>query len=299
MSSAQTRVDATHPHEIYADFQLPDRIGLVVICGIRPPEVRPMRALEIVNGQRTDGRQTFRLSLIEPALRPVFAALCQDIVACTRVGVVDSLLALVVIQRLTHWRTLMDRETGGLGEMMLRGLIGELVVLRDDILPELGPEEAVRAWKGPFGAPQDFIKPDGRRIEVKTTRAHAGQVRINGLHQLDGCGDPLALYVVRTEDSSPDAPRAMTAPRLIAHLLQLLEAEPQAVDAFEAALRALCWHDHQSHSDVALRLLSIERHDVGDGFPKLTKADVPSDLLDADYVIALPGRRAQGGDQPL
>jgi hypothetical protein len=293
---AQTRVDAAHPLDIYADMQPPDRVGLVAVCGARPPEVRPMRALSVEQGKRADGRWTLRLSLLERQLMPVFAALCRDVVACTRSGVDETRLGQVVVQRLVHWRSLLDRDAAGLGEATLRGLIGELLVLRDRLMPTLRPAEAVGAWRGPLGAPQDFVLPDGRRIEVKTVGAHADQVRVNGLAQLDACGDPLALVVVRGEGSPPDARGALSAPALIVELRGLLAAEPEALAAFEAALSGLGWHEHLSHDAVALRVIAIEDHEVGPDFPLLTRTTVPAGVLDADYVIALPGRGRTGGE---
>lgn len=294
---AQTRVDAAHPLDIYADLQPPDRVGLVAVCGARPPEVRPMRALSVEHGRRADGRWTLRLALLERQLLPVFAALCRDVVACTRSGVDEARLGQVVVQRILHWRSLLEREAAGLGEAALRGLIGELLVLRDRLLPALGPGAAIPAWRGPLGAPQDFVLPDGRRIEVKTVGPHADQVRINGLDQLDPCGDPLTLTVVRAEAATPDACGAVSAPALIGELRGLLAAEPEALAAFETALSGLGWHDHASHDAVALRIVDMEDHEVGPGFPRLTRGSVPAGLLDADYAVALPGRGAAGGKE--
>ncbi|MGE4048151.1 MAG: PD-(D/E)XK motif protein [Acetobacteraceae bacterium] len=294
---AQTRVDAAHPLGIYADLQPPDRVGLVAVCGVRPPEVRPMRALSVEQGRRADGRWTLRLSLLERQLLPVFAALCRDVVACTRSGVDETRLGQVVVQRILHWRSLLEREAAGLGEPALRGLIGELLVLRDRLLPALGPASAITAWRGPLGAPQDFVLPDGRRIEVKTVGPHAGQVRINGLDQLDPRGDPLTLTVVRAEAAAPDARGAVSAPALMAELRGLLAAEPETLAAFEAALSGLGWHEHASHDAVALRVVGMEDHEVGPGFPRLMRGTVPAGVLDADYAVALPGRAAARGKE--
>lgn len=290
--AAQIRIDAAHPLDIYADFQPPDRVGLVAICAFRPPAVRPMRVLSVEDGRRADGRWTLRVSLLERSLLPVFAALSRDIVAYTRSGVDESRLGQAVVQRLVHWRTLLDREAAGLGEATLRGLIGELLVLRDRLLPVVKPLQAIFAWRGPLGAPQDFVLPDGHRLEVKTVRAHADQVHVNGLDQLDPCGDSLTLIVVRAEDARPEAPGAVTAPGLIGEIRDLMTGEPEALAAFEVALSGLCWHDHPSHGAVALRVVRMDDYNVGSGFPRLTKADVPAGVLDVDYLIALPGRRS-------
>mgnify|MGYP006270868517 CR=1 FL=1 len=295
-ASVQTRIDATHPLDIYADVELPDRVALVAVCGAPPPDVRPMRALDVETGQRSDGRFTLRLLLLERQLLPVFAALCRDIVTSTRAGVEEARLGQVVVQRLVHWRALLERKSAGLGEATLRGLIGELLVLHDRLLPTLGPVAAVGSWRGPLGAPQDFVMPNGRAIEVKTIRPSADRIRVNGLAQLDAAGGQLTLTVIRADLVPPETPGARTAPALIAALRAELAPEPEAVVAFGAALNGLGWHEHPSHEDVALRVVRIEDHDVDAGFPRLIPTTVPTGVLDADYEIALPNHGASGAE---
>ena len=241
--SRQRRVDATHPLDLYADFEAPDRPGLIAVCGSRPPACRPLRVLAIEYGQRTDGRWSLRLSLHEPRLLPVFAALCRDIVSFTRSGVDEGRLAAAVVGRINHWRTLLERDVAGLGEAALRGLIGELLVLEQQVLAALPLREAVAAWTGPQGSPQDFLLPAGARIEVKTIGRDAGTVHVNGLLQLDAGLDPLTLTVVRIETTGVSAPQALTAPVLIARLRDRISADPDALADFEATLARAGWHE--------------------------------------------------------
>ncbi|MCR0983141.1 PD-(D/E)XK motif protein [Roseomonas populi] len=292
--AAQTRIDARHPHDIYADIVPPGAIGLLVLLQDKPPPVETMRAIAVEVRTRVDGRWTLRLTLNEPRLRPVFAALCDDIVACTREGIAPGHLGGVVVQRIQHWRALLDREAGGLGESVLQGLIGELLVLRDLLLPTLGPLQSVASWRGPAGAPQDFILPDGARVEVKTIRAHANEVSIANLAQLDGLGDPLTLIAVRVENSQPGAAGAVTAPGLIAGTRLLLAGHPQAERLFDIALGQLRWHEHPSHHELALRPMAVDPYPVGPAFPKLIRSTVPSGIVEASYRVLLPGRKGSG-----
>lgn len=286
--SRQRRIDASHPLDLYADFELPDRPGLVAVCGVRAAETRLLRALSIDQGVRADGRWSLRIVLNEPQLLPVFAALCRDIIAFTRIGVDETRLAAAVIGRIDRWRNLLERGAAGLGESALRGLIGELLVLEAEVIPALPPREAISAWTGPHGTPQDFLLPSGTRIEVKTIGRDAGTVRVNGLGQLDAGTDPLILIVVRAEATGVAAPGAVTAPDLVSRLRERLAQDPDALVAFDAALACVGWHDHPSHHSFALRPVTLEAHDVDLRFPKLTRVSVPDGVEDADYSIALP-----------
>ena len=289
-AASQTRVDAQHPHDIYADFEPPDRLGLVVFCSTRPPFVRPMRALSIEHGQRSDGRWALRIVLCEPQLKPVFAALCRDVIAFTKSGVDKAALPAAVVNRVLHWRNLLERGGGGLDETTLRGLIGELTVLQERVLPTLPPYDAVRCWTGPQGTPQDFQLPSGQKFEVKAIARNATEVRINGLAQLDAGDDPLSLLVVRLDPTGAEAVGATSAGALVAGLRSRLGGEPEALGALEASLASMGWHDHPAHDALAVRVVGIEEHEVGSAFPRLIRTMVPAGILDADYIMALPGR---------
>ncbi|MCW3476750.1 PD-(D/E)XK motif protein [Limobrevibacterium gyesilva] len=284
----QRRVDATHPHDLYADFAPPDHPGLVAVCTNRPVLHQPFRAIDLEVRRRADSRWALRISLTEPQLLPIFAALCRDIVAFTRNGVPSDALAVRILARIDRWRSLLEQGAGGLAESVLRGLIGELLVLDRSVMARLGPDEAVAAWTGPAGEPQDFRLPDGTRLEVKTVRRDAAVVQINGLDQLDAGNDSLLLVVVRVEKTGPEAQGAVTAPRLVTTLRDRLADTPDALAAFDAALASVGWHDDPSHDRVAVRAIAIDHHAVDRNFPRLIRGVVPSGIEDADYTVRIP-----------
>ena len=196
-TGAQRRVDATHPLELYADFEPPDRPGLILVCAQRPADAPSLKAISIERRQRKDGSWALRVVLYEAPLLPVFAELCKDIVKSTRTGVPPTRGAGAVLSRIDRWRSLMQAQPPGLSTSAQRGLIGELLFLETVLLPEFGPEEAVQSWTGPLGTDQDFRLSSALKIEVKAVDRQADRVRINGLGQLDAGADPLELAVVR------------------------------------------------------------------------------------------------------
>jgi hypothetical protein len=282
----QRRVDASHPLDLYVDFESPNRPGLVAICAHQPPAVRPLRAVTVEHGRRSDGRWTLRLSLDVPSLLPVFATLCRDIIEFTRSGVSNEQLAAAVVGRLDRWRHLLERDTSNLGDTALRGLIGELSVLESE-LNMLTPAEAISSWTGPLGTPQDFLLPSGHRIEVKAASRDARTVRIHGLNQLDPGADTLELRVVRMEETGASAEGAISAPMLVERVMQRISGDPEALAAFTTSLAFAGWHTHPRHDELTVRVVAIDRYRVGPDFPRLTPANVPPGIEDADYTIVL------------
>jgi hypothetical protein len=284
--SAQRRIDTTHPLDLYADFEPPDHPGLVLFCPTRPPDFPSLSAIRIERLQRSDGKWSLRIFLEEPELIAVFRELCRDIIDFTRSGVEPSQSGSIVLSRIERWRSLMQADSR-LDESALRGLIGELLLL-ETLFPALGLDDAVAAWTGPLGTPQDFRLPCGRKIEVKALDRDGGHVLINGLGQLDAGGDPLRLAVVRLEDTGKHAPGGLTAPVLVGRLRARLAGASSALQLFNNLLRFAGWDDADEYGEVVVRMVRIEEHEVDASFPRLTAELVPAGVVDATYKLVLP-----------
>lgn len=286
--AGQRRVDANHPCDLYADCEPSGRLGLIAICRSRPVSPPPLSAIQVDIGERPDSRWTLRYSLHRPSLLPIFAALCQDIVRATATLPQAADCGQVMLERLQRWRTLLERDRAGLGTSELLGLIGELATLEHNLLPELGPEAAATAWKGPHGAPHDFLLTDGFRIEAKTIAWQATTVRISSLAQLDTTAGPIRLAVVRVQRVDPGSASAASAPQLVARLRTLFASSIVAEAVFEDALAAFGWHDHPTHGEVCVRLVRIDAYLVDERFPRLLAADMPVGVTNVAYDARLP-----------
>ena len=134
---AQRRVDPDHPLDLYADFEQPDRPGLILFCDERPNDAPQLKAICIERRERADGRWAMRVCLDEPRLLPVFAELCRDIIEFTRHASHTAQPSGLMLSRINRWRSLMQSQPTGLSSAQLRGLIGELLILERELLPTL------------------------------------------------------------------------------------------------------------------------------------------------------------------
>jgi len=288
-STAQRRVDESHPLDIYADFEFPGRPGLIVITRSQPRSIPVFRAIRITQGLRSDGRWTMRISLLDPQLMSVFIELCRDIVESTLNEVDEYNAASVVLSRIERWGTLLKAETNRLDRSALRGLLGELLFLETKIFPRvLDFQSAIDSWTGPFRLAQDFTLASGLRVEVKSVVGDADTALINGLGQLDSGDFPLQLAVVRLEDTQLGTLDSITVLGLIERIRSQLSQSPVALVSFNGLLGLVGWDDHKHVDDFAVRLIRIDRFDVGLDFPRLTARTVPTGILSAIYKIALP-----------
>lgn len=216
----------------------------------------------------------------------MFHALCMDLLSASNEASEQAGALQLLVRRLLRWQRLLSKGGGKLlDERAVRGLIGELLFMRDRLIPQAGAA-AVEFWQGPEGLPQDFVCA-GRLIEVKTYAAGSNpSVRITSAEQLSSGDVPLFLHViclVRQEG-------ALCLPALVDEIRFLLSTHLQA-DAFEEKLLTMGYVDLPDYRSMTYAVTSVHDYQVRDDFPRLTVAHVPAGVTDVSYSIDLVSLR--------
>jgi hypothetical protein len=218
--------------------------------------------------------------------RDLFLVLAEGLVNRLRgVRTVSDALAMLV-EELVRWSDFLE-EAGpdGLSEIAQRGLVGELVVLRD-LLREREPSaEQIGCWTGPLRRHHDLQLP-GIACEVKALSGQGPHlVRIANESQLDSGGVPLLLWCVLV---TPHLSGELSLPDLVASLRNGLRT-PAAQRSFEDRLLRAGYHDAQTHlySEQRYFIAGYRVYDVKPGFPRILPADLPSGVGGVSYSVAL------------
>lgn len=171
------------------------------------------------------------------------------------------------------------------------GLFAEIWFLFVWLYPTVGPGEAVKRWRGPFGARHDF-EWVGKSVEVKATTSSRGRIhRINGMDQLlpPEQGE-LLFFSIRLRE---EAGATNTLPSLLHSVLKDLESDDDAVSRFETALVQTGYssaHDEE-YLKIHIRVVEEGLFAVRDDFPRLTSqqlsAGVPAGIERVEYEINL------------
>ena len=106
---------------------------------------------------------------------------------------------ICVLKRYAAWLKLLQHKNSALlGVAAQKGLIGELLYLKDRIERGMPVADALAGWVGPEGADQDFVYEDGWH-EIKTTGAESAKVTISSAEQLDSAqsGELVVMRVDR------------------------------------------------------------------------------------------------------
>ena len=290
------RVDPDLPWGIYWAVDL-DRRCLLVLR--HESESKPETKLPRLRGLEIESRSPASvpyyllvLRLLDGEHREIFHRLCLDIVSATQSAASEREAVALFLGRTWRWhRLLQGRRADRLSDDEQRGLIGELLVLRDILFPVSGIETALRSWTGPTGSPKDF-ELGTVCIECKARRVAATpQVAISSEVQLDTNGiDALYLHVAEITGAPSGQSGAVTLSDVVMTVTgEVTASAPALTDLLDQRLLAAGYEAGVDYSDSRWLVGSVHVFDVRDGFPRILPADVPTGVRDLRYAVSLAG----------
>lgn len=144
---------------------------------------------------------TLRFSLENSDLLEYFCTFCQDLMDSVRVTSDDEAAYQTLRSRYYSWRQLFRPDNARMTEAEIMGLIGELLFLKDYMIPERGIDVALESWMGPEKTHKDFSDQQDW-FEIKTISFGKESVRISSVEQLDSDLDG-TLVIYELEKMSP------------------------------------------------------------------------------------------------
>ncbi len=241
--------------------------------------------VDLRNSDRA-GQQRFVLTLARHIDHDLFLGLCETLIGSLR-DVADPATALAVaLAHLRRWKAfLAGRNARLLSPEEVRGLFGELHVLRllyQDTLPQVA---AVDAWCGPDDSHQDFIFGN-RAIEVKSLSGRErSTVRISSEDQLESLADELFLLTQRLS-SQPDAGQALSLNGIVG-LIDSELGDADAIEQFADKLAGMSYVPLAEYDAPRFIVGGLQGYRVVDGFPRLIRSELPPGVTRVSYDIML------------
>lgn len=224
-----------------------------------------------------------------PAYREIFGVLGDAVAAKVATAPDEARAVTLLLARLAAWqRFLAVHGPGRMSDEACTGLAAELVFLERKVLPVRTAAQAMQAWLGPTGAPQDF-RFRGCLVEVKgSTALSPASFRVSSLEQLSGDAG-LPLFVCHVAFAlGGQASRSL--PAIVAAVRASVAGDLDGADArledllFEAGYLDV----HAPAYDLTALAVRAERYfQVAEGFPRLSPGGVPGGVLSATYSVAL------------
>jgi hypothetical protein len=283
--TAYQRVDDEHVLDIFLGKDTNNSRELLIISDIEPANMRSSRSIEIIKGNRKDGRWATQIKLLRKEQEEVFTHLCWDLIEHSRSAKSKTTGLEIVIARFLKWQKLMEGGNELLPDEVIKGIIGELFYAKNVLHDRYNYDLIFSAWLGPEGADKDFVFEE-TWAEIKAIKTGKSAITISSMDQLSSKN--VGTLVVATVDSTSSADaNGFSFASLINEFRERLSASPSALFDYESKLLELGYVDRKEYNDRYYVFYGFRFYRVGEDFPKLQRETVPNEIVRVKYDIAL------------
>lgn len=236
----------------------------------------------------------FVLELLDDTFLDLFNELVISIYSKTFEEKDDKKVTSTFIATIIKWMLFFNKGTTDLlSESIIRGLFGEMIVLKDYLINKGGnrENEILEAWQGPYNSPTDFVF-DNALVEVKTKKIDTTIVKISSEFQLEEIpGKELLLKVVSIEMTEKSV---STISSVFSEIKNILRTEGGDLGLFMSAMNGLGinintikLYDHYCYTPLLIEEYNclLELDEIG--FPRITKTSLPKQITKIKYDLNL------------
>lgn len=241
--------------------------------------------------ERKDGKTVLSFDLQASEMHSLFLSFAENMISflCIPSNLVKPFDSIML--RYGQWRKLLKaNHTGLLHVNTIRGLIGELLFLKEFLIPIVGPSLAIRYWTGPTGSDQDF-KTNNTWYEVKTIHSGKESVVISSVEQLDTERFGNGFLVVYALDATVSFdPAAIKIKDLIAEIKKgLSEHDTFLLDSI--LFSKLNFYDRPEYDtgEYVVRKSSCDIYAITNKTTVMRKSYIPNTIISVVYELSLIG----------
>ena len=287
------RADYTHSFDFFWGKDISGDYLFLFECdaSIRFPSKVPLLQGIDISLPASDGDRKTRLilRLNNKDDWDIFYSLCLDLIQATSGCSNEESVVAVIVRRLVRWHIFLKKyRTKIMSEFEQKGLIGELLFLKEYLLPKFSVSEALSFWQGPLDAPQDFCISD-TAVEVKCQLGTSKPlIRISSVEQLTTQLSRLYLFVVTVGKAAKHTDNVINLPIIIGIMREHIQnSQPSSGDLFEDLLLQAGYMDLQEYSDFYFVVSRFRFYEVTDDFPRFHSDDIPEGIVNITLDIML------------
>ncbi len=227
---------------------------------------------------------TLRFSLENSDLLEYFCTFCQDLMDSVRVTSDDEAAYQTLRSRYYSWRQLFRPDNARMTEAEIMGLIGELLFLKDYMIPERGIDVSLESWMGPEKTHKDFSDQQDW-FEIKTISFGKESVRISSVEQLDSDLDG-TLVIYELEKMSPSFD-GIKLNQLANNIIASLQSASQR-EVFIDKLQLFGFDFSNEYDNLVFALRGEHKYKVDtNNFPRIHRDMLPDAIARVQYDLLL------------
>lgn len=279
------RIPADYKLDIYLGYNDKGQKTLAYITEKVDETFQSTRLIDLNINTRHDGKKAVCFSLIEEIDSDIFYRFCQDIIESTK-DVSNENGLKIINARWNRWINMFKNPFSKiLSESEIRGLIGELVFLRDYMFDKYGIEKSIESWEGPDSSHKD-VEIDDTWYEIKTTSQGATTVKISSIEQLDSNKEGY-LTIIELEKSNSNVSGFLTLNKLVEEISSMLPKD-SIVREYYKKLSTIGYSYYEEYDSFVYDKKNMRFYLVNNEFPRLKALDMPNQVAKVSYELIIP-----------
>lgn len=286
VSRTYQRIDSDYKVDIFLGYNDDGQMSMVITENGKEVPVRSSKFISVILKRREDGRLALSFNLLDNTYKSMFLIFCKDIIiTCEKAG--NEMAISNGLMRWKYWKEMFGKKKANiLDKSEIKGLIGELLELRDYFMKNWNEEKAVESWMGPLLGHKDF-EIDETWYEVKSVNENAMQVTISSLEQLESDKNG-HLVIVKLEDSSSVSVSSINLNEVVVSIAEKL-TDPDVLEVFCTKLDNVGYAFDAEYDNYNFVYKGTHRYYVDEEFPRLRRSEINSTIGNAKYTILLDG----------
>lgn len=280
------RLGSDYKVNLFLGYNEDGKMSMVITESGQVVKTKSSKMIDVQMCKREDGKIALAFDLLDNAYASMFTIFCKDmILVCEKAG--KEMVISNAVVRWKYWLELFGKKKGALlDKSEIKGLIGELLLLKDKFIPEYGVSDAIASWMGPMLGHKDF-EIDDTWYEVKAVNENAMQVSISSIEQLESNAEG-HLVISRLEECSIVNKNAIFLNELVISIIEKIDNQ-DALMSFRSKLENIGYYSDPAYDDFAFWQKGTQIYRIAEGFPRLRRKDMPLAVGNAKYTLLLDG----------
>lgn len=278
-------ISSSHPLDLYLGYNNFGKKTLALIEENVDLSFNSTKLIEVKINTRNDGKKAICFSLMDDVETDIFYRFCDDIFESTK-NITKKNGLKVINNRWNRWINMFKNPHSLImNEKEIRGLIGELVFLRDYMLKKYSIEKSIIAWMGPVSSHKDF-EIDDTWFEIKTCYQSSKSVTISSIEQLDSNIDGY-LCTIELENTNKYVNGHLTLNNLVNQIYDMILDE-NIRQEFMNKVTEVGYSYFEEYDNYIYYCKKINKYLVNESFPRLRKENLPKEIATASYELLIP-----------
>ena len=237
--------------------------------------------------KRIDDKLSLSFTLIDNEYEDIYYKFCEDMIEITRDSDSNSNVLDFVLMRWNMWRLTFKNNNKNLTENEVKGVIDELLFLKEVMVPKYGLEKSIMAWQGPLNYHKDF-EINNEWYEIKTVSDNSSTLKINSIQQLEDFSNKTGeLCLVVLTNTNIENDMHITLNKLV-NLVDRIIVDMKLKRVFWEKMNRLGYIFDIEYDNYIYELNNIYRYDVSnDRFPKIVSQDLKRGIVNVSYEISI------------